>query len=231
MTIHRDWKRVVRARMRRTGESYTAARARVLEKPRPAGRATTAARPLPAAAAARPGMSDEAVRAKTGRTWAQWVRTLDAIGATGLRHAAIAKHLRTEHDLTPWWSQMVAVGYERLRGLRDVGQRRGGTYDVGRTRTFAVPLARLERAFRIGATRARWLPGVTPRVLAARSGRSVRFEWPDGTRVEVAFVDKGPAKSQVSVQHLGLPSRARADRVRAEWGERLDALGEFLARG
>jgi len=222
MTRQKDLKRIVRARMSKTGESYTTARARLLEKTRPAPAPT--ARDL-----ARAGMSDDAVRAKTGRTWREWVDVLDAIGALEMRHADIARHLRAEHGLPSWWSQTVTVGYERIRGLRDVGQRRGGTYDVHRSRTLPVPLARLYRAFSSRAVRARWIGGAAPVVRTSRVAKSMRMTWPDGTDVQVVFTAKGPAKSQVAIQHGRLPGKSAAERVRAEWGARLDALAASLA--
>ena len=59
MPIQKDLKRLVRGRMQKTGESYTAARSRILDKQSPA----------PAEFAKLAGMSDEAVRSKTGCTW------------------------------------------------------------------------------------------------------------------------------------------------------------------
>jgi len=34
---------------------------------------------------------------------------------------------------------MVAVGYERIRGLRDRGQRLDGWYEMNKNRTFGAP--------------------------------------------------------------------------------------------
>jgi hypothetical protein len=56
----------------------------------------------------------------------------------------------------------------------------------------------------------------------------MRVTWPDGTSVELYFVAKGEAKSQVAVQHGKLADRASADRMRAYWAERLAALQAIL---
>ena len=69
-------------------------------------------------------MSDEAVRAKTGRTWKQWVRQLDAIGAVRMPHREIAKQVYETNESSGWWAQMVTVGYERIPAYR-VGQETG----------------------------------------------------------------------------------------------------------
>ena len=61
-------------------------------------------------------------------------------------------------DVPAWWAQMVTVGYERIRGLREIGQRRGGAFEANKSKTFPVPVDRLYRAFAQKRTRRRWLP-------------------------------------------------------------------------
>ena len=46
--------------------------------------------------------------------------------------------------------------------------------------------------------------------------------------MDVYFWEKGPAKSQVQLQHRELPDKATVERVKAEWTERLAALGRLL---
>jgi hypothetical protein len=223
MPKQKDLKRLARTRMKKTGESYTAARAQLVRKK------TSRSRPADTrqyAELAR--MSDEAVHAKTGKTWAQWVAALDAIDAQAMPHRDIARHVHETYGIGGWWSQTVTVGYERIRGLRDVGQRRSGEYEANKSRTFPVPVETLYRAFANPRVRSKWLADFTPRVSKASPSKSVRMVWPDGTRVEVYFVAKG-GKSQAAVQHRKLPSKAEVARVRAWWAERLEALAETLA--
>lgn len=222
MPKEKDFKRRVRERMQKTGEAYTAARARLIEK------RETLPRLLPAAELAElAGMSDDAVRAKTGKGWSGWVRALDALDATELSHSAIAQRLHDDFAVPGWWAQMVTVGYERIRGLRAKGQRRGGGYEVNKSLTVPVPLARLWRAF--GAReRKRWLPAALT-VRKSTPEKSIRARWDDDTPVVVYFLAKGPAKSQVTIQHGNLPSKARADELRAVWTERFAALKALLA--
>jgi hypothetical protein len=59
------------------------------------------------------GIGDEAVRAKTGKTWGQWIATLDKAGARTMEHAEIASLLHEKFGVPGWWTQMVTVGYER----------------------------------------------------------------------------------------------------------------------
>lgn len=225
MPKQKDLKRRVRERMTRTGESYTAARSQLLKKKR-----VSAGRPIPRDAARLAGMSDASVKAKTGRTWSQWVRTLDEIDAPALPHRDIARHLQADHELSGWWAQTVTVGYERIRGLRDVGQRRGGSYEANKSKTMPVAVDRLYRAW-MARGRKRWLPGIDLAIRASVPEKSLRITWPDGTSVHATFLDKGRSKSSVAVQHAGLPSAAVREARKEYWGERLQALADMLAGG
>jgi hypothetical protein len=227
MPIQKDLKRLVRARMRKTGESYTAARARLLEKKRdqPAPRAKTSGAPPQGDLGELAGMSDAAVAKKTGRTWKEWVGVLDKDGAAGLPHGEIATLLYERHKLDGWWAQMVTVGYERIRGLREKGQRRDGTYEVSKSKTYPVSVAELWKVF---MRCKEWLDGEKLRMSKATKHKTMRLKWSDGTPVEAYFVEKGPSKSQLALQHRGLGSRAEAARLRTYWGERLVAIGAML---
>jgi hypothetical protein len=214
MPKQKDLKRVVRTRMQKTGESYTAARLRVV-KPEPDY-------------AALAGKSDESVRKATGHSWAEWVAKLDAVGGTEKAHRDLTAHV-SSLGTPSWWTQTVVVGYERIRGLRAVGQARGGTWQATKSRTFAVPVAKLFAAFSNARQRARWLPGVKLTVRGATKDRSMRIALEDGTVVLVGFMAKGESKSSVAVEHTRLAAKADADRVKAFWGERFDALSRVFA--
>lgn len=179
-------------------------------------------------AALKAGMRDDAVRAKTGRTWAEWVQVLDSMDAAAMPHREIAAHLHRAFELPGWWAQTVTVGYERIRGLRDVGQRRGGSYEVNKTRTFAAPVATLYRAFSLGRTRRRWLAGPDIAVRTATPDRTLRFTSPDGSAGDISFQSKGAGRSSVTIQHRKLATKDAAELTRAIWAERLGALGRLL---
>jgi uncharacterized protein YndB with AHSA1/START domain len=243
MTENKDLKRLVRARMLKTGEAYTAARAQILKsakppQPRLAPRlavreAVRVAVPKITAAkddyAKLAGMSDAAVKAKTGCGWANWVKSLDHHGAAALSHGEIAELVRTKWKVGPWWGQMVAVGYERIKGLRARGQQRSGTYNATKSRTFAVPVGELFDAWANAATRKQWMGGDATRVRTATKPKSMRLEWLGGGVVAVTFTPKGAGRSSVAIEQLKLPSREAAAQVKEEWAARFDALQALLA--
>lgn len=212
MPIQKDLKKIVRARMQKTGEAYTTARLHIVSK-----------KPDLAELA---GMSDAAVKKATGRDWEEWTSTLDAARSHEKPHAEIAQYV---HSLgTPdWWSQMVTVGYERIRGLRDKGQRRGGSYEASKSRTFAVPVAKLYAAFANARVRKQWLPDALA-IRTKNENKTIRASMDDGTLVQFYFMEKGDGKSSVAVQHQKLADKASAEKMKTWWGEKLDALKEIL---
>lgn len=233
MPRDKDFKRLVRTRMKKTGEAYTAARAQLLNKP--AARNTSAKVLDTATAKAKSadyadiaGMSDDAVQARTGRTWKEWVRVLDGDGADKLAHRDIAKIVKDTHGVGPWWSQMVTVGYERIKGLRDYGQRRDGAYEANKSRTFNVPVETLFDACDNAAMRRRFLLGTKVTVRSATKPRSMRLQLEDGAKVTLWFTSKGPGKSSLAVTQVGLPDRAAIDNCKQFWNERLVALAALL---
>lgn len=108
MTTQKTFKRRVRARSAKTGESYTAARAQVLRKT-DAPKSASAPEPAPDSMALT-GMSDEAMRSRSGRTIGEWLEILDAWDASKRKHPEIACWLVAEHGIGGWWAQSVTVG-------------------------------------------------------------------------------------------------------------------------
>jgi hypothetical protein len=219
MTTQRSFKRLVRERMEKTGESYTAAR-----------RSLLAAEHTKATAGPTLTVSDEVIRRRTGRGWEAWFDLLDAWGAIERAHGEIARWLVSEHGIDAWSSQSVTVSYERARALRAVGERTDG-FAVTATKTVAVPVDRLYEAFVEASWRERWLPegGLRPR--AGTRPRSARFDWRDGTsRVNVGFVAKGHDKSTAALEHVRLADASEAERMKAFWRKRLSAAKELLER-
>lgn len=237
MPVQKDLKRLVRARMKKTGEAYTAARAHIIDRPpRPASaRAreelaapTEVAAPAPSHFAAIAGMSDEKLKAATACTWERWVHALDRKKAYELTHRDLAKLIREKYKTSSWWTQTVAVGYERIKGLRERGQQRDGTYQATKSRTFAVPVDVLFDAWADARTRRQWLDGGRVRVRAATRPKSIRLDI-DGATIAVGFIDKGAGRSAVAVEQDRLPSRDAAEGVKRFWAERFVELGEILS--
>jgi uncharacterized protein YndB with AHSA1/START domain len=225
MTRDRSFKRLVRARMDKTGESYTAARAALL-----------AEEPSPGAPAPGPALvtSDAEIRRRTGRGWEQWFDLLDDWHADEMTHTEVARRVAGELGIEPlvWEAQAVTLSYERARGLRAVGQRADGSYAVTASKTVAVPVKELYASLAQPARRGRWLPGDRLTERTATEPTSIRFDWAGGpTRVTAFFEDKGPAKSTVTIEHGRLSGPDEAARMKDFWRRHLSGLKAQLEAG
>jgi uncharacterized protein YndB with AHSA1/START domain len=221
MTEHKSFKRLVRARMDKTGESYTAARSNLLR----ADEEKDADGPALAT-------SDEAIRRRTGRGWEEWFELLDEWGATDRKHREIARWVAAQQGVEPlaWNAQAVAGSYELARGLRVVGEKPDG-FAITTSKTVAVSVERLYDAFVEESLRNRWLPDGELRERTATRPKSARFDWGDSqTRVNVTFLAKGEAKSTAALEHRRLSDADEAERMKAYWRQRIATLKEVLER-
>jgi hypothetical protein len=205
MTEQKTFKRRVRARMEKTGESYTAARRMLL------------------APDFEPPVSEARLIGETGRDYLRWFGLMDAAGLEARSHGDMVRWLMAEQELGNWWAQTVALAYERARGLRAPGQRADG-FMISASKTVIAPVEELFRAFAEAAP-----PEL--RLRTATAPRSARYDWEDGaTRVNVGFEARLGGKARVALAHERLPDAAAAEAMKAYWRERLAALATVLAQ-
>ena len=175
------------------------------------------------------GIGAAAVKAKTGKDWAEWFAILNKRGCREMKHKEIAELIHEDLGCPPWWSQMLTVGFEQFHGMREKHEKSGG-FSISRSKTLPVPLADLFAAWNDGPRRSKWLKEPKLSVRKSTPNRSIRITWSDGkTSVDVMFYAKGLHKSQVSVQHDKLPSAKDGEKMKAYWGDALDRLATTLA--
>jgi hypothetical protein len=233
MTTNKDFKHLVRARMAKTGESYTSARAVLLKRrhegKRAGGQTASQSALVPSGPLALlAGMSDAKVKQATGCDWSSWAKALDYAEAYNWPHGEIARYVKEKFKTPDWWTQTVTVGYERIKGLRQKGQRRDGGFEASKSVTLPVPVGKLYRAFNDKRARRGWLPGIDLAIRSKTRDKYMRITWPDKTSVLVGFYAKGAGKSQVAVQHVGLADQDAVLRSKGYWGERFATLKELL---
>jgi uncharacterized protein YndB with AHSA1/START domain len=178
------------------------------------------------------GISSEAVRKATGRSWNEWLSILDAVGAKDKDHKTIARWLDGEYPtLGGWWIQMITAGYEQSRGMRRPDEKPDG-FQVSGSRTVSTTIDRLFAAFESAELRRRWLQDSEVTIRKTTKNKSMRLTWIDGeTSVDVNFYSKGDTKSYVSLQHGRLKTEAQADRMKSYWSKTLDRLQRVLEEG
>ncbi|MEP7052406.1 MAG: DUF4287 domain-containing protein [Pseudomonadota bacterium] len=176
------------------------------------------------------GVSSDAVARRTGKSWAEWFALLDAAGAAELDHKGIVAVLAQRHGVGPWWQQMVTVAYEKARGMREHRESEDG-FQAGVSKTLELPLAKLFRFWAEPAERNKWLADDRFSIHKATASKSIRARWGRGvSRIDVDFCEKGPSKSQVTVQHNRIETSDAAEQMKAYWAKKISALEALLTR-
>jgi hypothetical protein len=199
--------------------------------------------PAPAAAVAPPqpkrparksikeaaGVSTDAVARRTGKTWDDWFEVLDSAGAATLDQRGVIAILAQKHGIGPWWQQMIAVGYESLRGKSDKPPAADG-FRINSSCMLDAPLPRVFRLWNDAGERARWLADDRFVVRGTTADKSIRARWGKGTsHVAVSFAEKS-GRTEVSVEHHQIESSAAAEQMKAYWAKKLGLLEALAPR-
>jgi hypothetical protein len=233
MTKASKLKQTIRARTRKTGESYTAARRSYLKPPAPPS-------PAPRAKARTAGsVSDAKAVENTGHGLDHWFAVLDRFSKGKKDHPGAARNLSQDHDVPMWYCQGITVAWERARGLRAVNQAMTG-FQVAVSKMVHADLESVIAAFRPSARR-KWLaaadPGLRRALEAALAGKGIvrgpkrsrlRCKW-DGTSVELVLEPRATGTSVIA-SNTKLRDAAPGAERRAHWRTALDALKAQLTR-
>lgn len=209
MTRQESFKRRIRARMEKTGEKYAAARRSLIEQTGQTGWVSE------------PELSDDSVRAATGRGWDEWCALIDLDPGRDVGHSAIAAHLVEHHGVDGWWAQTVTVGYERIRGIRLKYQMADGTFTASKSKTVPVDHELLRKT--LLEDRDDLFPGIDTELRSKPTSKTVRLAIGPGT-AEIALDPTNDGRTKVSVAHAKLPTAADVEAWRGYWGEWLEAL-------
>jgi len=200
----------------------------------------------------RGSMSDEKVRAATGRTPAEWEAELDARGAADFSHKQIVALLQqTGLVESGWWRQMLAVDYERRKGKRVVGQTANTGFEIGVRRTLPLPADEVWRLLTSAEGVRGWLGGAPPprwekgeayrledgsagEVRVFKPGSHLRITWrpegwPRASTIQVRVIPSGEHKTVASFHQEHLPGAAEREERRRFFEAALDALQERVA--
>lgn len=197
-------------------------------------------------------LTEDAIRAQTGRGWEEWFAALDRFGAPAKGRRAAHDFLISESLTDPWWATTLVVEHERARGavMKD-GRPQG--YSICVTKSIAAPVSRVFAAFADPEQMSRWFGGGTRHDFQVggafsnddgnsgefkkiREDKDLRFTWRSApgepeSAVEVLFQAKGEAKCGIVVNHERIASRGEADGLREAWGSALQAMKAQLENG
>jgi hypothetical protein len=165
------------------------------------------------------------VERATNRTWDDWLRFMDRIGAEDLDHKAIALKVYEELDGTieraGWWTQSVTVAYEQHIGRRVPGQRSDGTFQTSVSRSTRFGMDELMAEWQEFAAGDETVQAVVVDGDLRVSGTDRRTTWRtkarDGSSVVVTSEPKGNGTASLVVTQMGLATLELNEEARERW--------------
>jgi hypothetical protein len=171
----------------------------------------------------------------TNRTWDDWLRFMDRIGAKDLSHHAIATELLKELDGVVdnigWWAQSITVAYEHHIGRSIPGQRPDGTFQTSVSKSTGLGMQALMdkwAAFAAADPDVRALAAGEVRV----SGTDKRITWRtkgrDGSDIRVTSEPKKDGAASIIAVLMSLQSKQLNDEAKAVWSAILQRFIDHL---
>jgi len=169
-------------------------------------------------------ISDEKVRAATGRDWAQWLAWLDARGAKNMNHKEIVALLKPE-DISPWYRQTIAVTYEQKRQGRKLGEMVDG-FEISASKTIMAQVPIVEAAFLSN----KYGPEGTLEISTHHEGKTIRGAWSGsaGGRIGVYLYGLENGKSRITLNHIKLNNTDDGAAMKAAWRDGLSKMKSDL---
>lgn len=233
MTKQRTFKRRVRGRMAKTGESYSTARRRLLSKASSPFRTRLASQPALDEVVALDSVTSNSrrrlldwrrtwVRRSTGIPIDAWIGILDEAGARGLRHREIWHWLGASGQVSDGAvREGIVIIYEQHIGRRVIGQSCDGDYPAQVTKRLKGTMDQLLDQWLQLVTDKRVLNGAgilsEPSVSRTDKFRYWRAKLADGTTVAVTIYGMSDGRAAFGIQQRGFRDRPSADASRAYW--------------
>jgi hypothetical protein len=171
----------------------------------------------------------------TSRSWDEWLKFMEGIGAKNLSHQAIAMKVSEELDgkvdNSGWWAQSVTVAYEHHIGHRVPGQRSDGTFETSVSKATKLGMQALMDQwvqFAAGDEAVLAMTAAEARVSGTENRISWRTKGHDGSDIRVTSEPKKDGTASIIVVQSGLESHGLNMEAKAIWSAILQRFLESL---
>jgi len=177
----------------------------------------------------------KAVERATNRTWDEWLRYMEGIGAKNLSHHEIATKVLEELDgkieNIGWWAQSVTVAYEQYTGHRIPGQRPDGTFQTSVSKATKLGMKGLMDKWENFAAKDQAVLAVIA-ADARVSGTEKRITWRtkarDGSEIRVTSEPKKDGTASIIAVQMGLQTNELNIEAKSKWSSILQRFLEGL---
>lgn len=177
-------------------------------------------------------IKSESVINGTGRSWEDWFKLLDDLGAKEWTHKEMAKILHQDHGVSTWWAQTLTVEYERKIGRREIGQNCKGNFQASASKTLPGTMDQIFLQWQSFVKNKREFNGLLlinePQVTLSSKWRYWRIRLEDGGRVAIIINQKDKNKVLLSVNHEKLSDARSVINWKTYWQSRLREFDQWL---
>lgn len=177
--------------------------------------------------AAPPETSDRVIRAATGRGWDQWCDLIEASRVAPTDHSAIVAYAIDNMAVAPenigWWAQGVAVGFERITGVRLPHQMPDGTFTANRSKTIQADVQVLREALLDDDARRLLFPGENTTLRSRPTSKTIRLGVGPGI-AGITIKEGRGGRITVVIAHEKLPRYDDVERWKSYWEQWLAGL-------
>ena len=174
----------------------------------------------------------KAVESATNKSWDEWLRFMDGIGAKNLSHPEIATKVWEELDgkveNSGWWAQSVTVAFEQHAGRRLPGQRADGTFETSVSKATKLGMKQLMDKWVSFAAGDNDLLAIIKGDLRV-GGTENRLTWRskarDGSDIRVTSEPKKDGTASIIAVQMGLQTQDHYNEAKSYWSS---VLGRFL---
>lgn len=220
MTKQASFKKIVRQRMLKTGERYSAARKQLLAK------ANQATPKHSRTWLSEPELSEDSVLKKTGKNYDHWCDLIEdwlKLQTAEKKHKDIAAFLQKEHNVDAWWAQGITVGFERITGRRLPYQRQDGSFTASKSKVLPVIAEQLRELLINDEDREDLFPNKNTKLLSKPNVKALRIEMPTGIAT-IRIDQQKDESSKVAIEHNKLETYDSVKEWKFYWDEWFDAI-------
>lgn len=186
----------------------------------------------------------------TGKSWEEWIKTIDGFGGAKMSHQEIASKLSQDGLIkSSWWAQSVTVGYEYAKGRRITGETKTAGFAVGVQKTIDKKAQEIWKFLMSKKGQKIWLgetynfaplagygyrtdSGISGEIRSVKLGEKIRISWklPHWRSLSTLQIYLMPVgkKTSIRIHHekLGGP-KTRAE-MKKHWLEVLNKIEHTL---
>lgn len=188
----------------------------------------------------------EAILANTGQAWEEWIQQLDRGVDPAWSHERIVRHIAAEYDISPEWSDLLALLYGQKLGRVPVGQTASAGVQIGVRRTMPVSKDKVWAFLLSSEGLPCWLgtlpslslqvrhqyvteEGTRGQIRSVIPQQKLRLTWqPQGwdhpSTLQLYVLSKSPDKTTVSVHQEKLDDIYMREVMRRHWEAALDRI-------